>query len=340
MHNGHGDDIHHAKGVMLKANFSTNVWYEAKKEIIREVITRHIDNIFHYPEPSADTLREEIAAYHGIHIEHVIAGNGSTELFYAIAHHFAGMETVIPVPSFAEYEDACRLFKHRISFVPLDEADTTRGDLMFICNPNNPNGHIWPREQIIALLEKSPKRTLVVDESFIDFAPDAQSCIPLLLNYPNLLVVHSMTKNYAIPGLRLGYLAGGNTSLVQSIHECQYPWSVNALSIEVGKFLLREGRPLLPDVSRLLERKDRFTAAIASINGYTPLPSGTSFFLIKTIHDSRVLKDYLLEKRGLLIRDASNFRGLDEHYFRVNTLTEEQNNLLTEALESFNRLKY
>ena len=92
---------------------------------------------------------------------------------------------------------------------------------------------------------------------------------------------------------------------------------LNALAIEIGKFLLQNGKYLLPDTGRLLKRKENFVRAFDELPGYSPVPSETSFFLIHTIHKSHVLKQELLKQFGILIRDASNFRGLDEHYFQM-----------------------
>lgn len=332
MLNGHGDDIYKSN-TDIKANFSTNVWYDADTDILRSALITQIDKIFHYPEPAAESFVREVAHFHGLKPQNVIAGNGATELFYLIAHAFEGCKTILPIPSFSEYEDACTLYRHQQIFISLKDFQAGPADLMFICNPNNPNGHVWKKDEIEDILRQYPQMTLVVDESFIDFAPTAQLCEPLLADYPNLLIVHSMTKSYAIPGLRLGYLLG-NEILIERIKHFSHPWSVNALAIELGKFLLQNGKYLLPDTSRLFKRKENFIRAFEELPGYSPVPSETSFFLIHTVHNSRILKQELLKQFGILIRDASNFRGLDEHYFRVNTLSEEKNNLLIRALRS------
>ena len=329
---GHGDDIYKSN-TEIKANFSTNVWYDADSDIIRSVLITQMDKIFHYPEPAAESFVREVAHFHGIEPQNVIAGNGATELFYLIAHAFEGQRTILPTPSFSEYEDACTLYRHQQIFVPIKDFQMVPAELMFICNPNNPNGHVWKKEEIENILQQNPQMTLVVDESFIDFAPTACPCEPLLAQYPNLLVVHSMTKSYAIPGLRLGYLLG-NAPLIERIKRFTLPWNVNALAIEIGKFLLQNGKYLLPNTDRLFKRKENFIRAFDELPGYSPVPSETSFFLIHTIHNSRILKQELLKQFGILIRDASNFRGLDEHYFRVNTLSEEKNQMLIRALRS------
>lgn len=336
MIHGHGDDLYKS-GRIVRANFSTNVWYEADTEPLRKILSDHMDQIFHYPDPDAGIFRQVAADYHHLEAENILVGNGATELFYLIAHAFAGNNTLLPIPSFTEYEDACTLYNHRFYFLPamdihhLPDADF---ELMFICNPNNPDGRIFSLHEIKAILDYYPDITLVVDESFIHFAPETDSAVSLLADYPNLLIVRSMTKNYAIPGLRLGYMLG-DPKLIKFISCYKQPWTVNALAIEAGIFLLKEAGESLPDAVALLERQKQFSASVAAIPGFYPQESHTSFFLVKTDHDTVRLKKNLLEQQGILIRDASNFRGLNNHYFRINTLTEDKNRMLIQALTEY-----
>lgn len=338
MIHGHGDDLYRS-GAEVKANFSTNVWYEADTAPLCRFLSERLSGIFHYPEPDAGSFRRAAAEYHGVQPANILAGNGATELFYIVAHAFAGGTTLLPVPSFTEYEDACNLNDHNVEFLSGPDPDDLPADanLMFICNPNNPDGRIWSLEDIRTLLNNYPDMVLVIDESFIHFAPGASTAIPLLSEYTNLLIIRSMTKCYAIPGLRLGYMLG-DEALIEFIAGFGQPWSVNALAIEAGKYLLRHGESGLPDAARLLRRQQQFSRCVAAIPGFRPVPSQTSFFLTETDYDSTDLKRRLLESHGILIRDASNFRGLDNHYFRVNTLTDEKNALLIDALKAYAEL--
>lgn len=338
MIHGHGDDLYRA-GQRVKANFSTNVWYGSDFGLLQKALEKKLESVLHYPEPDAGSFCQAVACFHGLKVENVIAGNGATELFYLVGHAFAGGRTLLPVPSFSEYEDACTMYNHQIDYIPVSELSRLRktGGLMFICNPNNPDGRMWNREDIRCILESYPDMVLVVDESFIDFAPETPSVVNLLLRFPNLLVIRSMTKAYAIPGLRLGYMLG-DARLIEFIGCFRHPWSVNALAIEVGKYLLESGAVLLPDAVSLLQRQKAFSGRMGEIPGFRPLPSCTSFFLTETDWETPRLRQYLLERHGLLIRDASNFRGLSRHYFRVNTLTDENNELLLMALKQYNGL--
>ena len=148
------------------------------------LLFRLSSGIFHYPEPDAGSFRKVAAAYHGLTPEQVLVGNGATELFYMVAHAFSGNRTLIPVPSFTEYEDACTLYDHHIQFVGQVDVEhiPEHTNLMFICNPNNPDGRIWNLEEITALVKNYPDMMLVVDESFIHFAPGTESEIRLSSN--------------------------------------------------------------------------------------------------------------------------------------------------------------
>lgn len=142
--------------MQIKANFSTNVWYEADTRPLCDFLSTHLEGIFHYPEPDAGSFRKVAAACHGLTPEQVLVGNGATELFYMVAHAFSGNRTLIPVPSFTEYEDACTLYDHHIQFVGQVDVEhiPEHTNLMFICNPNNPDGRIWNLEEITALVKK------------------------------------------------------------------------------------------------------------------------------------------------------------------------------------------
>ena len=186
MIHGHGDDLYKSQ-VQIKANFSTNVWYEADTRPLCDFLSTHLEGIFHYPEPDAGSFRKVAAACHGLTPEQVLVGNGATELFYMVAHAFSGNRTLIPVPSFTEYEDACTLYDHHIQFVGQVDVEhiPEHTNLMFICNPNNPDGRIWSLEEITALVKNYPDMVLVVDESFIHFAPGTESALSLLKEYSN-----------------------------------------------------------------------------------------------------------------------------------------------------------
>jgi len=331
---GHGDDIHGE--VEIKANFSTNIYYKSDNSWLKNFLDSNWKCLNSYPEPDAHSLKECLAKHHHLASENFIIGNGATEIFYLVAHAFIDEKTLIPVPSFAEYKDACNSYRHNIAHCGINELKEQKDNynLVIICNPNNPNGHIYKLEEIETYLNKHKETTLLIDEAFIDFITEDISAVDLIHKYNNLLVCKSMTKNYAIPGLRLGYLIG-NKKLIEKIEQNKQPWSVNSLAIEAGKYAIKNSTKLLPKTIELREEKNHFQKQINKIEGFQCIESHTPFFLVKTKANSNKLKTYLLENHYILIRDASNFESLDNHYFRVNTLDSERNNLLLKALQEY-----
>lgn len=331
---GHGDDGY-CTDVNIVADFSTNVWYGAESEPLVRFLQKRIPMILHYPEPNADSFAAAVAEFHGVGEDSILVGNGETELLYMIAQAFRGAQSVIFIPSYAEYADACELHGHKVHYLHYGtELPADNGELVIIGNPNNPNGKLISREQIVATLEASPNRVLVVDEAFIDFTIGDNSVVDLVEKYNNLIVVRSMTNKFAIPGLRLGYMVA-SPELIEKVGRFAYPWRVNSLAIEAGKFLLQRKDTLSGSLPTIMQRKENLQAAILRIKGYEPKVSDTTFFLVKCAFDVEDLKLWLLENYGILIRSCSNFKGLSNHYFRLNTLNEKRNAMLVEALEEY-----
>ena len=331
---GHGDDGY-CTDVNIVADFSTNVWYGAESEPLVRFLQKRIPMILHYPEPNADSFAAAVAEFHGVGEDSILVGNGETELLYMIAQAFRGAESIIFVPSYSEYADACELHGHKVHYMHYGtELSADNGELVIIGNPNNPNGKLISREQIVATLEASPNRVLVVDEAFIDFTIGDNSVVDLTSEYENLIVVRSMTNKFAIPGLRLGYMVA-SPELIEKVGHFAYPWRVNSLAIEAGKFLLQRKDTLSGSLPTIMQRTENLQAAILRIKGYEPKVSDTTFFLVKCAFDVEDLKLWLLENYGILIRSCSNFKGLSNHYFRLNTLNEKRNAMLVEALEEY-----
>ena len=331
---GHGDDGY-CTDVNIVADFSTNVWYGAESEPLVRFLQKRIPMILHYPEPNADSFAFAVSEFHGVGEDSVFVGNGETELIYLIAQAFRGADTVIFIPSYSEYADACEMHGHKVSYQHYGtEIKPSDGKLVIIGNPNNPNGKLMRREQIVSILETSPERVLVVDEAFIDFTIGNNSVVDLVEKYNNLIVVRSMTNKFAIPGLRLGYMVA-NPELVNRVKRFAYPWRVNVLAVEAGKFLLQRKESLSGSLLTMFQRKENLQSAILRIKGYEPKSSDTTFFLVKCAFDVDHLKEWLLERHGILIRSCSNFKGLSSHYFRLNTLNEKRNAMLVEVLEQY-----
>ncbi|SEJ18732.1 threonine-phosphate decarboxylase [Dyadobacter koreensis] len=332
---GHGDDSYRYAQKII-ADFSTNVWYGGEPLGLKEYIFEQWSAINRYPEVMAESLSEMVAFHHHLNPEQILINSGTTESIYLIAQAFAGKRTTIVTPAFAEYEDACKLYQHDLIFLPwtkIQELPALSTDLVFICNPNNPTGKSF--SQLENWVQQNPETVFVVDEAFIDFTVQINSSISLINHYPNLLIMHSLTKAYAIPGLRLGYIVASEV-LISKLKSIKQPWTVNTMALQAGKFIFENYHNIQIPLKNLLREKERFTEKLSQNPVLKIHESTTHFFLAETLKDdASKLKQFLIEKHGLLIRDASNFRDLTKQHFRIAALSPEKNNLLIAALDEW-----
>ena len=335
---GHGDDGY-AQLTEIKHDFSSNVCREALPEGLLEHLRQGLEGLSHYPEPASESLRATIARREGVTPASVLVTNGATEAIYLAAQAFPKRISYVLQPTFSEYADACRLYGHQLrSIRRLDEVgeDAT---MVWLCNPNNPTGTVIPREVLLELVVAHPKVVFVVDQSYEAFCREPLLTVGEAAGYGNLLLLHSMTKQYALPGLRLGYLTGAE-QLVSKVERMLQPWSVNMLAQQAGMFVLeerfkREEKRGAMFADEYLRETQRLWAAVAEIEGMEPLPTTTNFFLVRLERPcGGELKAWLAE-RGILIRDASNFEGLDGHYIRMAAQRPDENNLLIEKLREW-----
>ena len=323
---GHGDDTYRYRNIRL--NFSSNIPVNANLSELEEYLSSRMSVIRSYPEPESYALEAIIAHSIEENGKEVIVTSGATEAIYLIAHSvflshhkdvLSPSYTIIH-PTFSEYEAACQMYGFR-------DSKEGRSNVCWLCNPNNPTGELYDEAYVREL--SAQHDLLVIDQSYEDYT---SSPMPSLEGLPNVITLHSMTKKYCVPGLRLGYMVAP-VSIADSIRACMRPWSVNALAIEAGLWLLEQP---VTDNSALLAETQRLRIALNSIRGIKAYATQTNFILC-TIegHTAAELKDYLVTQHGILIRDASNFRGLTPHHFRVSTQSHEANEQLVHAIASY-----
>lgn len=340
---GHGDDLHRYSRP-ITANFSSNVYGGISNEPLRRHLAHLLmqeDCIGSYPEPQPYSLEKALADRLHLDARNVCVTSGATSAIYLVAEAFHGSTSAVVQPTFAEYADAARMAAHRVVtkyFMGGEEADLhiERGvRLVWICNPNNPTGVVLPKDFLKRLCRENQDVTFVIDQSYEDFTQKPLfTSKEVVEDHQNVLLLHSMTKHFAIPGIRLGYLTGAAT-LLDHVKTHRMPWSVGRLALESGLFLLRqESEPF--DLTELLHESHFLRDELRKIAGLEVWHSDTHFMLVRMRYGhARALKEHLAVEHGLLIRDASNFEGLDEHFFRVATQRHEQNILLIKALRGW-----
>jgi threonine-phosphate decarboxylase len=351
---GHGDDAW-KYSTPIKADFSSNVLYGPLDQGLLVHLQSALAAITHYPEAGAGSLQRAAATAYGVGQEQVLVTNGVTEAIYLIAQVFRQRTALIYTPAFAEYEDACAAQGMAIEYRDWDElryntsgsgtpgsgewpvsglpADRfpasgfpTNG-LVFFCNPNNPTGWTVSPDRF----GEYPETLFVVDESYIEFASVAESV--LSRGWPNVLVLRSLTKSCRIPGLRVGFVIGAAV-LIEQLRGYKMPWSVNRPAIEAGLYIFSHPLDFAVPVERLLAETAAWREELKRVTGWKVWSTDTHYFLIDTPAEwpAHALKRRLIEGHGLLVRDASNFRGLGSDLIRVACQSAEHNLLLTQAL--------
>jgi histidinol-phosphate/aromatic aminotransferase/cobyric acid decarboxylase-like protein len=311
-----------------------------------------------YPDRDYGALRQVIAAHHGLDPAAVLPGNGAAELFtWAARDAAAAGVSLLPSPGFADYRRALACWQGTSRPLPLPlrwpaafpqpfplgvaAADPSgAGAVLWITNPHNPTGQLWSRASLEPLLARFA--LVIVDEAFLPLASggEAQSLIPLLADHPNLVVIRSLTKLFAIAGLRLGYALADPVRLARWA-SWRDPWPVNGLAALAGEVLLGDG----PALERWLARVQGWVAAegpwlaeqLATVAGLVPLPSATNFLLVRGEQGGQPLslqplRLALQERHRILVRDCRSFEGLGEDWLRIALLDGAGNRRLIRAL--------
>jgi len=313
---------------------------------VRGALANCLERLQHYPDKGAAELKACLAAHHGVSAAQIAVANGSTELIHLLPRLVGGGRALIVAPAFAEY--ACALGKSgwQIDYLTLQSADSfalslpklaeklaLRYDLLFVCNPGNPTGALIPRNAIAGVLElcRESGTFLVLDEAFIDFCEE-DSAKDLIGGFGRAVLLRSMTKFFAIPGLRLGYAIGA-AETIDALATLQAPWSVNTAAQVAGIASL--GDPAYSEATRsyVACERERLASGLASIASLKVFPARANYLLVEICngYSAAELRSRLLEK-GVLIRDCGNFQGLDGSFFRVAVRIREDNDRLLELL--------
>lgn len=313
---------------------------------VRKALVCSLDTLVHYPDTSHKELKQALAQYHDLSPAHFTIANGSTELIYNLPAMLPGKKALIISPSFSEYVRA--LSQHHwetqhviltpesnfsIDTDKLERALADGVDLLFICNPGNPSGTLYPQRVIekIYSLCRSAGTFMVLDEAFMDFCEEA-SAKRMIIHSDSAIVLRSMTKFFGIPGLRLGY-AISNAALAERLDSMGGPWSANSLALTAGTAALQDVQYNQESLEFIREERRTLFERLAQFSQLRLYPSSANYLLveIKEGMTSRELKERLLPHR-ILIRDCASFMGLSSQFFRIAVRTGDENKRLLECL--------
>ena len=329
-------------------------------------IERAIKDLSAYPDPHYDQLRVSLSQLHPtLTPDWILPGNGSAELLTWAARELSELkETCLLVPAFSDYQRALKAFGAKVREYPLElqvgrldkfglqvgrlqverlennlqlsnlQPSTQRSTLgLLLNNPHNPSGWLFDREAILPLV--SQFALVVVDEAFMDFLPpnQQQSLISRVQDYPNLVILRSLTKFYSLPGLRLGYCVS-HPDRLRRWQQWRDPWPVNALAAAAAISVVQDTEFQQQTWDWLPEARSHLFEGLALLPGLQPYPSAANFLLVQSEQPSSQVQVKLLERSRILIRDCLSFPELGDRFFRVAVRTETDNQRLLDALDT------
>ena len=348
----HGADIY-TTAIELDINensiidFSSNINPYGLPEGVKAAIIESLQYADRYPDVNCRALSEAISHYENVPKDSIYCTNGAEEAIFRFVNFLKPKNAVVTAPTFSEYEHALEVGKCNIKYHYLKEENnfliddsilddiTKKTDILFICNPNNPTGQLTDKkiiERILAHCEKTDT-VVVIDESFMDFVCDNEeySAKNLLGIYSNLIILKSLTKIFAMAGIRLGYCMSSNIKIMDGIRETGPGWNVSSVAQAAGTFAVQETEYLKESLQYIDEQRKYLLDKLdmLGLKTYTPNANYIFFRCMKDID----LKHELLQY-GILIRSCSNYEGLDESYYRIAVKKEEDNKLLYRALKN------
>lgn len=347
-HGGTAVSFAQQKGLALSdvLDFSASINPQGFPPAVRSAYRRTLAHIVHYPEAAAESLTRALADYHRVKPDRLLVGNGSTQLIHLLAPTFVPRRVLFVAPLFSEYAQAFRLagvetrrFFLRppgfaLSLSRLLKTLTQGCDMLVLSNPNSPTGSLIGRAQLEELAGQCRllQTRLIVDEAFVDWQEEA-SLKDLAAHSAHVVVLRSLTKFFALPGLRVGYVIS-HPRTVQQLRARMEPWSVNSVAQAVALECLRDEQFIKQSRDVMAHERAWLFAKLSALEGVHVFPSHANFFLVRvqrTRLDALALASALAEEH-ILIRSCENFAGLGKQFFRIAVRKRAENRRLLRAL--------
>ncbi|WP_137664136.1 threonine-phosphate decarboxylase CobD [Enterococcus hulanensis] len=346
----HGGNIQEISEIYQKdkqqlIDFSANINPLGIPEEIKQVLTSSIEDLIHYPDIRYRSLIQTIATFHEIPETYVYPANGAAEAIFMLGRTLRLEKMLLLAPTFMEYEEAfsqqntefCyfnleqRNFQWSISeFIQTARKQKVTG--ICLCNPNNPTGQLLKQSELDELLTfcRENEMSLIVDEAFVDFTKEEHSLVSAIKEYQNLFIFRSLTKMFAIPGLRLGYLLTSNSTVLAEINKKTIPWHINTFADLAGQQALKETQFIEESQHYIVKERLFLEKGLSTFKELELFPSQTNFLFFRYLGEG-CLQEKMIQK-NILIRNCSSFKGLTQKYYRIAVKSRAENQLLLEAL--------
>ncbi|MBS4912763.1 MAG: pyridoxal phosphate-dependent class II aminotransferase [Veillonella sp.] len=367
--NQHGGNIYefsaaHQVDEKHVLDFSANINPLGMSPLGRRALERSWEQCIHYPDIHNKGLLTALSTHLSLPAENILVGNGAAELLYGLMASLVNSTVYVPAPGFSEYEKGARAFnKNVVSYrkqidstgrsmdasmeraatfaeriIDASTGSVVDGSLLIMGNPNNPDGSLIDPDELDGIISKwkSYNSFVLVDESFIEFTDESHSARPLLKKYDNLLILHSLTKFYAVPGLRLGALLGA-PALLEQVKQVLPAWSVNRAAQIYGEAALADKEYIEASKVFIQKEKQRFSNALMELPFLQVVQPTVNFILVRWLPESPDLQALtaFLNRRYIMIRNCEAYEGLGTGWFRIAVKREEENDMLLTQVKEF-----
>ena len=327
-------------------DFSANINPLGISSKVKESLIEAIKEAKVYPDIKYHNLKSVISEFEDVSLENIALGNGAAESIFNLVRAVKPRKALIPAPTFSEYEEAVLSIGGEVKYYFLKEDNDFNIkedildyinkdiDIVFICNPNNPTGKLTGKDIIVRILEKAKINNafVVIDESFLDFIKDYNeySVKEFLSKYNNLVIIKSLTKIFAIPGIRIGYTLTKNEDLLEEINKVTSPWNINIFAEKATIAALNEKEYISKTVEYIEEEKDYLYSKLKSFEGLKVFKPSVNYIMFKALADIDLKEELLRE--NIVIRSCSSYIGLDKSYYRIAVRTREENERIINGL--------
>lgn len=334
-------------------SFGANVNPLGLSQAVKEKLAANLDIISTYPDRNYKSLKNAISNYTGVVPEHIVVGNGSTELISLLISQRKPSRALLLGPTYSEYARELSLVGGAMSYYNLKEETHFRLDiedflnsitddteLVIICNPNNPTSSALTQKELEEIIYECEKRDIfvMIDETYVEFAPSMASitAVPLVDRYDNFMVIRGVSKFFAAPGLRFGYGITSNQDFLASLLEHQNPWSLNSIAAYAGELMLSDKEYIQETRNLICTERDRMTFSLSQMSGAKVYDAYANFILVKIIKEELTSFDVFEAciREKMMIRDCSSFESLDGEYVRFCIMNPEDNKKLIEVLRN------
>ncbi len=338
-------DFNLKKEDIIKLGSNENPWGPSPKAM--KAIQEEIASINRYPESQLHELVSEIADYSGVRDSQVIiGGDGADEVIDVLAKTFIdnGDEFIVPLPSYMYYEYLLKQYGAKPVYAKWDldanELDTEsiygaitpKTKMIFLCSPNNPTGTLIAKDVLADIASRNPDILIVIDEAYFEYSEVTNK--DLIDEFDNIFIIRTMSKVLGLAGMRIGYGLACE-QIIEYMHRIKPVFSLTRLSFVAALNTFRDKDYISDSIEKGIESRQYLYDEVSKIEGLDVFPSKSNFMLIRVEDTGFTASELALElmKKGIIVRDCTSFKGLDEYWIRISICTLEEDKKFIEILK-------